>query len=133
MCSGLPASTARVVYPGVRSEMFGMDRVGMPTPLAPDGSKQRPLKVCFAGLLMGSKGAHTLIKALITLQQQGVSFQASLAGDFQSGYSEQLERMLKQYNLIGAVQFSASWDDKPWLGTMPCIMYASSRPYTRKP
>ena len=35
----------------------------MPTPLDPDGSRQRPLKVCFAGLLMGSKGAHTLIEA----------------------------------------------------------------------
>lgn len=104
--AGLPASTARVVYPGVRSELFGVDRIGMPTPLAPDGSRQRPLKVCFAGLLMGSKGAHTLIEALITLQQQGVSVQASLAGEsFQRGYREQLEQQLKQHNLDGAVQF----------------------------
>ena len=70
---GFPASTASVVYPGVRSELFGVDRVGMPTPLDPDGSRQRPLKVCFAGLLMGSKGAHTLIEALIQLQQQGAN------------------------------------------------------------
>ena len=55
---------------------------------------------------MGSKGAHTLIEALIQLQQQGVSVQASLAGDsFQSGYREQLEKWLKQHNLDGAVQF----------------------------
>ena len=75
-------------------------------PLAPDGSRQRPLKVCFAGLLMGSKGAHTLIEALIQLQTQGVSVQASLAGDsFQSGYREQLEQLLKQHNLDGSVQF----------------------------
>ena len=95
-----------MVYPGVRSELFGVDRVGMPAPLAPDGSRQRPLKVCFAGLLMGSKGAHTLIEALIQLQQQGVSVQASLAGDsFQSGYREQLEQWLKQHNLDGQVQF----------------------------
>ena len=71
MDAGLPTSTARVVYPGVRSELFGVDRVGMPTPLTPDGSRQRPLKVCFAGLLMSSKGAHTLIEALIQLQHQG--------------------------------------------------------------
>ena len=104
--AGLPSSEANVVYPGVRSELFGVDRTGMPTPLAPDGSRQRPLKVCFAGLLMGSKGAHTLIEALIQLQQQGVSVQASLAGDsFQSGYRERLEQRLKQQNLDGAVQF----------------------------
>ena len=104
--SGLPTSTASVVYPGVRSELFGIEQVGMPIPLAPDGSRHRPLKVCFAGLLMGSKGAHTLIEALIQLQQQGLSVQASLAGDsFQSGYREQLEQWLKQHNLDGAVQF----------------------------
>ena len=104
--AGLPASTARVVYPGVRCELFGEDRVGMPTPLAPDGSRQRPLKVCFAGLLMGSKGAHTLIDALIQLQLQGVCVQASLAGDsFQSGYREKLEQELKKYELDGEVQF----------------------------
>ena len=54
--AGLPTSTASVVYPGVRSELFGIDPVGMPSPLDPDGSRQRPLKVCFAGLLMASKG-----------------------------------------------------------------------------
>ena len=104
--SGLPAATASVVYPGVRSELFGMDQVGMPTPLDPDGSRQRPLKVCFAGLLMGSKGAHTLIEALIQLQQQGISVQASLAGDsFQSGYREQLQEWLVEHKLDGVVQF----------------------------
>ena len=104
--AGLPISKECVVYPGVRSELFGVDRVGMPTPLTPDGSRQRPLKVCFAGLLMSSKGAHTLIEALIQLQNQGLSVQASLAGDsFQRGYREQLEQCLKQHNLDGAVQF----------------------------
>ncbi|OUU53457.1 MAG: hypothetical protein CBC25_00570 [Pelagibacteraceae bacterium TMED65] len=104
--AGLPTSTARVVYPGVRSELFGVDRVGMPTPLQPDGSRSRPLKVCFAGLLMGSKGAHTLIEALIQLQQKGISVQASIAGDsFQNGYREQLEQRLLEHNMNGAVQF----------------------------
>ena len=104
--AGLPTSTASVVYPGVRSELFGLGRVRMPTPLPPDGSRGRPLKVCFAGLLMGSKGAHTLIEALIQLQQQGISVQASLAGDsFQNGYREQLEQCLQEHSLDGAVQF----------------------------
>ena len=33
--AGLPASTANVVYPGVRSELFGVERVGMPSPWLP--------------------------------------------------------------------------------------------------
>ena len=104
--AGLPTSRADVVYPGVRNELFGVDRVGMPPPLAPNGSQQRPLKVCFAGLLMGSKGAHTLIEALIQLHEQGLNIQASLAGDsFQHGYREQLEQLLAQHNLDGSVQF----------------------------
>ena len=44
---GASTSRAKVVYPGMRSEL-GAERVGMPMPL-PDGSRQRPLKVCFAG------------------------------------------------------------------------------------
>ena len=106
VAAGLPTSASRVVYPGVRCELFGENRVGMPTLLAPNGSRQRPLKVCFAGLLMSSKGAHTLIEALIQLQQKGLSVQASIAGDsFQSGYREQLEQLLKQNDLDGTVQF----------------------------
>ena len=40
---------ATVVYPGVRSELFGEDQVGMPAPLAPDGRRQRPLKCASPG------------------------------------------------------------------------------------
>ena len=106
VAAGLPTSTARVVYPGVRCELFGVNRVGMPSPLTPDGSRQRPLKVCFAGLLMNSKGAHTLIEALIQVHHQGLNVQVSLAGaSFQNGYREQLEQLLKQQNLDGSVQF----------------------------
>ena len=55
---------------------------------------------------MASKGAHTLIEALIKLQKNGVNIQASLAGDnFQSGYREQLEQWLKEHNLDGSAQF----------------------------
>ena len=71
---------------------------------------------------MGSKGAHTLIEALIQLQQQGISVQASLAGDsFQNGYREQLEEWLTSTSLMVRCSLSASWDDKPWLVSMPCI------------
>ena len=42
--AGLPTSTASVVYPGVRSELFGVDQVGMPTPLAPMAAGNAPSK-----------------------------------------------------------------------------------------
>ena len=72
---------------------------------------------------MGSKGAHTLIEALIQLQQQGISVRASLAGDsFQSGYREQLEEWLKQHKLDGAVQFVGQLGRRAPLVSMPCIM-----------
>ena len=51
---------------------------------------------------MISKGAHTLIEALIQLRQRGLSVQASLAGDsFQSGYREQLEQLLNRTISMG--------------------------------
>ena len=85
--------------------MFGIENVGMPTPMTPDGSRQRPLKAVRRAV-MNSKGAHTLIEALIQLKQRGLNVQASLAGDsFQRGYREQLEKLLKQNNLDGVVQF----------------------------
>ena len=131
---GFPPHRPNVVYPGVRSELFGVDRVGMPSPLAPDGSRQRPLKVCFAGLLMGSKGPHTLIEALIQLQQQGISVQASLAGDsFQSGYREQLEQLLTEHKLDGSVQFVGQLGRQLWRGSMRCITLESSHPSTLRP
>ena len=57
------AHVKKTSFTGVRSELFGIDPVGMPSPQS-DGSRQRPLKVCFAGLLMANKGAHTLIEAV---------------------------------------------------------------------
>ena len=106
MKAGLPTRTAKVVYPGVRNELFGEDQVGLPTPLVPDNEKKRPLKVCYAGLLMGSKGTHTLIQALIELHREGLCIQASIAGDnFQAGYREQMEEWLEENHLNGAVQF----------------------------
>ena len=53
--AGLPPA-ASVVYPGTQ-RTFRRRSVGMPIPLAPDGSRQRPSK-CFAGLLMTARG-HT--------------------------------------------------------------------------
>ena len=99
-----------VVYPGVRSDLFGASATGrrLPVPLngssvnQPLGSLKSPLRVCFAGLLMGSKGAHTLVQALVKLKQQGVVVEGHLAGgSFQAGYREQLETVLQKNGLDG--------------------------------
>ncbi|MFL0753585.1 MAG: glycosyltransferase family 4 protein [Prochlorococcus sp.] len=104
--AGLLIKEEAVIYPGARIDLFGSSVTGMPRPLPATGAPDRPLKICFAGLLMVSKGAHTLIEALIHLRQQGLAIQASLAGDkFQSGYQEQLEQLLAKHELADMVQF----------------------------
>jgi glycosyltransferase involved in cell wall biosynthesis len=103
---GMPTNNIPVIYPGARTEQFGAKITGMPAPLPADGSQHRPLKVCFAGLLMMSKGVHTIIEAVIQLNRNGICIQASLAGDsFQQGYRQQLEALIEQEGLNGVVQF----------------------------
>ena len=110
----LPLDQAAVVYPGARVELFGAAATGRALPPPMDGalgpllgSPANPLKVCFAGLLMGSKGAHTLVEALISLHQRGIALQANLAGDtFQAGYRHQLETLLAQAGMDGMVRIT---------------------------
>ena len=105
-----------MVYPGVRSGLFGdIDR-----PLTPSlrfaqrlqssglplGSKPNPLKVGFAGLLMSTKGVHTLAEALVLVHQEGIAVQACFAGaEFQPGYRQALQQHLDQSGMQGLVQF----------------------------
>ncbi len=99
-----------IVYPGVRNDLFGENATSrkLPPPLdgtinsSPLGDIRNPLRVCFAGLLMGSKGAHTLIDALVMLKQQGIETVGHLAGgSFQAGYEEHLKSVLAQNGLDG--------------------------------
>ena len=103
VCEEIP-----VIYPGVRNDIFDYIRSNrqQPPPLNGDrseiplGNYHNPLKVCFAGLLMGSKGAHTLIEALISLKKKGIYVEGYLAGgEFQTGYKEQLKNLLSQHGL----------------------------------
>jgi glycosyltransferase involved in cell wall biosynthesis len=121
VAAGLPVAGAPVVYPGARTELFGPLATGRPSAVAaalaltqagqPLGSPANPLKVGFAGLLMGSKGAHTVVQALIALHQQGVAVQAHLAGgSFQPGYREQLQALLAGAGLADQVRFVGQLD-----------------------
>lgn len=113
---GFPVSNSPVVYPGARTELF-RPAVAFSSPALDYslfklnlgdalGTPLNPLKIGFAGLLMGSKGLHTVVHALILLHNKGVSFQAMFAGaDFQLGYRNQLESVLNLHNLRDFVIF----------------------------
>lgn len=100
--AGLPVADAPVVYPGARVDLFGPPRVSRPLP-SPGG----PLRVCFAGLQMVSKGPHTLLEALVLLRERGVMAQAMLAGgSFQVDYASQLRRYCDAHGLGDQVWFA---------------------------
>jgi glycogen(starch) synthase len=110
------------VYPGARTELFGpQGTTGRTSAIAdamaqlaagyPLGTAANPLKLGFAGLLMGSKGAHTVVQALIALHRQGVSVQANFAGgSFQPGYRQQLEAWLEAAGMADLVGFVGQLD-----------------------
>ena len=104
--SGLPVMNSRVIFPGVRSQLFVKGKGIIPRPLKPIGNKNRPLKICYAGLLMSSKGVHTIIEAIIILKKMQIHTQTNIAGSgFQDGYKEQLVKELKQAGIEGDVKF----------------------------
>ena len=106
VAAGLPVAEAPVVYPGARVELFGPEATGRPLPPLPDGSPGRPLRVCFAGLMMSSKGPHTLLEALALLRQRGVVVEAMLAGGrFQADYVARMEQFLQDTGLKPQVCF----------------------------
>lgn len=114
--SGFFLPNIPVIYPGARTDLFGVPVPFFPTAIDtalalseagyPLGSSANPFKVGFAGLLMGSKGLHTLILALIKLSSNGVTIQANIAGSvFQEGYKDHLDTLLQQAGLTEVVSF----------------------------
>lgn len=104
--AGMAVDNAAVVYPGARVDLFGEARLGRPLPPTPDGTAGRPLRVCFAGLQMGSKGPHTLLEALLPLKQKGIAVHVMLAGGtFQADYAQQLRQFCTNHQLNSQVDF----------------------------
>jgi len=105
--------TIPIVYPGVRTDLFGdsISERALPQPLNGKslagmlGTTSNPIKLCYAGLLMSSKGAHTLISALLLLRKLNIKFQVNIAGNsFQQDYCNHLKDQLKKNN-IDSVNF----------------------------
>jgi len=106
MAAGFPVMDAPVVYPGARVELFGSATTGRPLPPLPDGTPRHPLRVCFAGLMMSSKGPHTLLEALVLLRDRGVAVEAMLAGGhFQADYVAQMQQFLRDIGFDQHVRF----------------------------
>ena len=114
--NGLPVQNAQVIYPGARCDQFGSDLLqrSLPAPLGlsltpndkPLGSISNPLRICFAGLIIASKGVHTLAEAIIILRERGVHTYTSFAGKpFQAGYQEAIEKLLAYNKLMDQVNF----------------------------
>ena len=104
--AGMAVDDAAVIYPGARVDLFGESKLGRPLPPAPNGTYGRPLRVCFAGLQMGSKGPHTVLEALLQLKEKRVPIHLMLAGGtFQADYAKQLRRFCTNHQLNGQVDF----------------------------
>jgi len=98
-----------VVYPGARVELFGEKVTNRKLPDLPDGTRTRPLCIAFAGLLMSSKGLHTLIEALIKLKNKKIATRTIIAGnEFQHNYKSSLKKLLKENNFLDCVIFAGS-------------------------
>lgn len=103
-----------VIYPGARCDLFKtqQDR-SLPAPLGPEltspkrlGSSSHPLKICFAGLLMSTKGVHTIAEALVLLKARGLKVELSIAGGiFQKKYYDAIREFLKNNN----ISHNVSW------------------------
>jgi len=68
---GYMPGKVEVIYPGARVDRFFHV-------MLPD---RRRLRICFAGLVMPFKGAHTLIEAVAALHLQHVDFTVEIAGE----------------------------------------------------
>ena len=106
VAAGLPVAAAPVVYPGARVELMGLGATGRTLPPAPGSHGSGTLRVCFAGLLMESKGLHTLLEAIAQLNRGGVVIEAMVAGGrFNPAYAIQLEQYAADQGIASQVQF----------------------------
>ena len=106
---GFKVDENSVVYPGARVELFGDNATKRNLPALPDGTQRKPLCIAFAGLLMSSKGLHTLVESLAILRNKEIFTRTYIAGtNFQTGYKEALEEFLKKHRLLDSVNFLGS-------------------------
>lgn len=108
---GIPLKSPLIIYPGVRDDKFFYSTSGLSSSIRhsltlhesgfPLGSRSNPLLLGYAGLIMSSKGVHTLIQAAIQLRSLGYYFHVNVAGStFQEDYQEYLLSVLSAHSLL---------------------------------
>ena len=113
---GFDVSASNVVYPGVMNEYFLPSSSGLSPSLSfalsqhdnkyAVGSPPNPIRIGYAGLIMSTKGLHTIIQSLLFLRDSGIHFYLSVAGAiFQKSYSERLVSFLAHHDLTASVNF----------------------------
>ena len=91
-----------VIYPGAQTHLFADLE-----PQALGG----PLRISFAGLLIGAKGAHVLLEALAQLKQWGLPFSCDFAGGrLGDDYPENLKGYVAQVGIGEQVRFLGRLD-----------------------
>ena len=104
--AGMCLSTAPVVYPGARVEMYGRLANSRSLPELPSPSERRPLRICFAGLQMSSKGPQTLLEAIALLKNKNIPTYCMLAGGvFQKSYMQAMKSFIDRQHIQNSVQF----------------------------
>ena len=119
--AGFDVPTTNTVYPGARTDLFHCNSSNISSGLSlalaqikagfEIGSPANPLKIGFAGLIMSSKGVHTIVEAIILLRQKGVCVQANIAGDiFQSEYFDRLNSFISSSDCSDVFHFMGCLD-----------------------
>ncbi|OCQ93814.1 hypothetical protein BCR12_10705 [Limnothrix sp. P13C2] len=99
--SGLTQLATSTIYPGALVRQFSR-------PTLPQRDK---LRILYAGLVIQSKGPHTLLEALTVLQQQQVDFECTIAGNaIHADYLAALRQYLQQTGLVHRVRLVGHLD-----------------------
>lgn len=97
--SGFPVTSSPIVYPGVRTDLFAQSnrRLSSAPLLQALGSRENPLCVGFAGLIMQSKGLHIIVDALLSIVRLGLFVNLEIAGDiFDHSYWNHMQSLLSE-------------------------------------
>jgi glycogen(starch) synthase len=110
-----------VIYPGAQTHLFSDLQ---PQPLG------GPLRIAFAGLLIGAKGAHVLLEALSQLKQAGIPFHAQLAGgQLANDYPDELRAFAHASGIGAQVDFLGKLERhqlRAFLAAHPVFVFPST-------
>jgi glycosyltransferase involved in cell wall biosynthesis len=99
--AGYTPSRIETLYPGARIDRFF--RLALPDP--------RPLRICYASLVLPYKGAHTLVAALAELHRAGVDFTAEIGGEApKPEFLNQLKEVVRSTGMESKVRFTGFLD-----------------------